>query len=568
MSEKLLERETVSIAAGTANGASKSASSCCGPSTTGQSTVGLSDIGLSEATGTANGASESTSACCGPSSAIGPLPTQTTINLDTAVPCCPQPSDPSESCCTPDSLLKTLQATTEVLAQVSTPIRPAKATAKRVDLPIAIIGGGPIGLAAAAHLHERGESFVLYEAGASVGESILSWGHVKLFSPWAYNVDAASVKLLEANGWQMPDPEVLPTGQELVEDYLQPLANVPELKPHIKLNSKVTFVGRKGLDKMKTADRDDRPFVLHIEHQVEGDGDSEQTWVERVEAGAIIDASGTWSNPNPLGSGGVMAIGEDAVKNHILYGIPDVLGRHRTRYAGKHVLVVGSGHSAMNALLELKLLKDEEPETQITWAIRKEHLHTIFGGGADDALAARGELGSLTKSLVDNGTVTLLTPFFIHEIEQDGETLNVVGSLGEEDKTVTAVDEIITSTGARPDFSFLREVRVQGDAALESVPELAQLIDPNIHSCGTVRPHGEKELRQQEKDFYVIGMKSYGRAPTFLLATGYEQARSVVAGLVGDWEAAERVELNLPETGVCNSSIPLYDQVAPGGTCC
>ena len=47
-------------------------------------------------------------------------------------------------------------------------------------------------------------------------------------------------------------------------------------------------------------------------------------------------------------------------------------------------------------------------------------------------------------------------------------------------------------------------------------------------------------------------MKSYGRAPTFLLRTGYEQVRSVAAALAGDWEAARQVELVLPETGVCN----------------
>jgi hypothetical protein len=79
------------------------------------------------------------------------------------------------------------------------------------------------------------------------------------------------------------------------------------------------------------------------------------------------------------------------------------------------------------------------------------------------------------------------------------------------------------------------------------------LIDPNLHSCGTVRPHGVVELRQPETDFYIVGMKSYGRAPTFLMATGYEQVRSVAAELAGDHAAARDVRLKLPETGVCKT---------------
>ena len=113
---------------------------------------------------------------------------------------------------------------------------------------------------------------------------------------------------------------------------------------------------------------------------------------------------------------------------------------------------------------------------------------------------------------------------------------------------------------------MIREIRADLDSSLESVFDLAELIDPNIHSCGTVRPHGEKELRHPEKDFYIVGSKSYGRAPTFLMATGYEQVRSIVAYLDGDIEAAEKVELDLPQTGVCSSNLNLED--ANGGGCC
>jgi hypothetical protein len=83
--------------------------------------------------------------------------------------------------------------------------------------------------------------------------------------------------------------------------------------------------------------------------------------------------------------------------------------------------------------------------------------------------------------------------------------------------------------------------------------KLGPLIDPEFHSCGTVPPHGAALLAHPDEDFYIVGMKSYGRAPTFLLATGYEQVRSVAAALAGDQEAADTVQLELPETGVCSS---------------
>jgi hypothetical protein len=148
-------------------------------------------------------------------------------------------------------------------------------------------------------------------------------------------------------------------------------------------------------------------------------------------------------------------------------------------------------------------------------------------------------------------------------IKLESVGVSLVGETRDGLETI-AVDEIIATTGARPDLTMLRELRLALDSSLESTETLAPMIDPNIHSCGTVRPHGEAELRQPEKDFYIVGMKSYGRAPTFLLATGYEQVRSVVAALVGDWEAARDVQLNLPETGVCSSDVG----GSGGAACC
>ncbi|WP_282936560.1 NAD(P)-binding domain-containing protein [Paenibacillus sp. RC67] len=410
-------------------------------------------------------------------------------------------------------------------------------------LPVAIIGSGPVGLAAAAHLIARGESFVLFEAGEKVGANIVKWAHVRLFSPWQYNIDKAARKLLISSGWVAPDDSAIPSGKELVESYLMPLAQLSEIKPFIHLQTQVVAISRKGLSKVKTQGREQLPFVIHVKK-------NDKRFI--FEARAIVDASGTWSNPNPVHSDGIFTAEEKSLGSQTYYGIPDILGKDKERYSGKKVLVVGSGHSAINTLLELGTLKEQVSETEIVWALRKSKLEDVYGGRDADSLPARGDLGTRIQQLVESGIVKVITSLHIEELRKNGRKVQVIGSIGRERTSIDEIDEIVSNTGSRPDLSFVREVRVTTDSSLESVLELAPLIDPNVHSCGTVRPHGEKELRQPEKDFYIVGSKSYGRAPTFLMATGYEQVRSVVAALTGDMESAERVELDLPETGVCS----------------
>jgi thioredoxin reductase len=413
------------------------------------------------------------------------------------------------------------------------------------QLPVAIIGGGPVGLAAAAHLIKRNQPFILFESGKTICANILNWGHVKVFSPWEYNIDKASEELLLQTNWESPNKEIVHTGREFYDGYLAPLANLAVLKPFIHTDSKIIAVNRKNMDKMKTSGRNEQPFVLQVQQG------------ERIrffEARAVIDASGTWQNGNPLGAGGLFALGELENATQIYYGIPDVTGRDKERYKNKSTLVVGGGHSAINTILELNNLKEEFPETQIHWVLRKDKISDIYGGQTADALEARGDLGTRIETLINKDRVSVYTPFQLEEIQNTNGTLTLTGSQSGTRKALIGIEEIISNTGTRPDFSFSREVRIDYDSTVESVPELAELIDPNIHSCGTVRPHGEKELRQKERDYYIVGMKSYGRAPTFLMATGYEQVRSVVSALVGDWTAARNVELNLPETGVCSSN--------------
>lgn len=420
-------------------------------------------------------------------------------------------------------------------------------------LPVAIIGAGPVGLAAAAHLAKRGEAFILLEAGEQAGANILTWGHVRLFSPWRYNIDKAASVLLEQHGWQTPDLEALPTGKELVDRYLQPLADIPEIRPHVHFRTKVLSIGRKDIDKMKTANREQLPFIIHAE---------KEDVLTTYEARAVLDASGTWGNPNPANSSGIWLKEEQSLQEQIFYGIPDISGKERERYANKRVAVVGGGHSAINALLDLAQLKEAHPETEIIWIMRRQRMEEAYGGEEKDALAARGALGSRIHQLVDAGKVTVFTPFLIQNVKKSMNKIEVIGSQNGKERIIADVDEIIVNAGNRPDLMMVREIRTWIDAAVESVEALAPLIDPNIHSCGTVRPHGEKELRHAEKDSYIVGAKSYGRAPTFLMATGYEQVRSVAAHLAGDEEAAKKIELDLPETGVC--SVDLKSKIS----CC
>ncbi|MFC5175267.1 NAD(P)-binding domain-containing protein [Nocardioides taihuensis] len=422
-------------------------------------------------------------------------------------------------------------------------------------LPVIVIGAGPVGLAAAAHLRERDLPARVLEQGATAGAAVRDWGHVRLFSPWSELVDPAARRLLEPTGWAAPDPERYPTGAGWAADYLQPLADALGV---VEYDARVTGVARAGRDLVVDAGRDDAPYAVHV---------ATPGGAEVVAARAVVDASGTWSTANPLGADGYPALGEVEHADRIAYRIPDLADpAARDRYAGKHVVVAGTGASAKTVLVALAALAQEAPGTRVSWLVRRPGLGHTFGGGAEDQLAARGALGDRARAAAQSDLVTTRTGFRAARVEADGDRLAVVA---EDGQRVGQVDEVVVTTGFRPDLGFLSEVRLDLDPALQAPTRLAPLIDPNVHSCGTVYPHGAAELAQPEAGLYVVGMKSYGRAPTFLALTGFEQVRSVAATLAGDHEDAARVELVLPETGVCGGA-GLFDEEesAASGGCC
>jgi hypothetical protein len=426
------------------------------------------------------------------------------------------------------------------------------------DLPVAIIGAGPVGMAAAAHLVLRGLTPLVLEAGGDVGHAVEQWQHVRMFSPWAYNIDSASHTLLTAAGWSAPSSVHHPTGEELTRDYLKPLSHVAPLRNQVHYDARVTGVSRYNYDRSRPGPRADAPYILQIA--------SRSGAVRAAKASAVIDCSGTWSRPNPAGAHGLPALGEYRCGNRISYGMPDVSGRDRRQYAGKVTLVVGSGHSAMNAVLGILEVAKQAPNTRIIWAIRRSIDDIQFSSGASDTLEQRRALGQRAYALLSSEFVDVLAPFSIDGIGQPvGAGLCVTGRHRDRSVGIHA-DRMVVATGFRPDFSFVQELRLAMDPVLEAPANLAPAIDPLLHSCCSVPAHGEAVLRHPEEGFYVAGMKSYGRTPNFLLSMGYEQVRSIAAALAGDHAAAQQQMLSSATSAGCSCN-PL-DPNAPSRSHC
>ncbi|TIC85422.1 NAD(P)-binding domain-containing protein [Nocardioides sp. GY 10127] len=431
--------------------------------------------------------------------------------------------------------------------------------------PLVIVGAGPIGLAATAHAVERGLPVVVLEQGSQVGAAVREWGHVRLFSPWAELVDPAAGRLLADAGWSSPEPDVAPTGLDWVQRYLEPLAEVLRTRGAVvRTGARVVGVARRGRDLLVVDGRAEVPFAVHVRSAAGGTGEGTER-EDVVEAAAVVDASGTWGRPGPLGADGWPAPGEAHAADRIAYRVPDLADEAvRRRHAGRHTVVAGAGASAQNALVALGAVAREVPGTRVTWLLRRGSVLRALGAGEADGLAGRGALGLAARAAADATAVTTVTGFRTVAVEAQADgRLRLVPDAGE---PVGDVDEVVAVTGFRPDHDWLAQVRLDLDPELGCPRALADGIHPAHHSCGTVAPHGAALLRQPEEGLYLVGMKSYGRAPSFLAMTGHEQVRSIVAEVGGDHAAAAAVELVLPETGVCGAA-PAFDG-APATSCC
>ena len=403
--------------------------------------------------------------------------------------------------------------------------------------PVAVIGAGPVGLAAAAHLVQRGLPVVIFEAGDGVAANLDSYRHVRLFSPWRYNVDRAARALLADAGWQAPEDDSLPTAGDLVDQYLAPLARTPRSHRMFTFGRASSRSRAPASTRSRTAGRERCAGSCCTCRRPGRARRARQRCDRRVRHLVAAQPARRARSSS--------ARAKSRHESASPTACPTCWAADRARYAGRKVLVVGAGHSAAGNLLALAALAEQAPGTRIAWAVRGKDLRRLFGGGENDGLPARGELGTRLRELVGRGRLEVHHGF--------GIARDSAARQGPADRrrrrgagAIDGIDEIVAATGARPDLALARELRLRFDPWLESTDALAPLIDPNVHSCGTVRPHGHRELAHPEPGFYAIGAKSYGRAPNFLMATGYEQARSVVAALAGDMRAADDVQLELP----------------------
>jgi thioredoxin reductase len=378
---------------------------------------------------------------------------------------------------------------------------------------------------------------------------------VRLFSQWTELMDDSSKRLLAATGWVEPGGGY-PMGGQWISEYLAPLGDA--LGDRVRYGARVVAVGKKGRDRSVDAGREEQPFIVHV---VCADGSE-----ERLEAESVIDASGTWATPSPAGSSGLPALGEKAAaaSGVLGYRIPSM--DDMRVLAGKHVVVVGNGASAKTAISQLARIARQDPSTQITWVLRRGVVGNTFGGGAPDELPERGALGQLAQQHVADGLVNLVIGFRTESVTLDGARAVLTANDG---RSLGPADRVIVLTGFRPDLSILSEVRLDMDLRLQAPARVAAEVDPNIHSCGSIRATGAADLAHPDAGLYIVGAKSYGRAPTFLALTGFEQVRSVAAELAGDHEGAQRVDLVLPETGVCGGAGEFdAPEETLGGSCC
>ncbi|MGH9129717.1 MAG: FAD-dependent oxidoreductase [Acidimicrobiales bacterium] len=394
---------------------------------------------------------------------------------------------------------------------------------------LAILGAGPVGLEAALAAADAGLDFTVYEVGEGVGAHVRAWGHVLLFTPWSLDVSPRMASHLAAAGAEVPAGEECPTGDELVERLLEPVAALPELAPHIRLRTRVDAVGRKGLlkhEEIATAERGARPFRLLCSHAGAD---------EVASAGVVLDCTGTYSQPNLLGDGGIPSAGERSLGGQIRRHLPD-LDDEVGEWAGKTVLLVGAGASAQTAARELAALAEGSPGTKVVWSVRSSD--PSWGAVADDPLPGRAALVDSARSLtagaspaieVRLGTaVSELSPangkVRVGLVDYDLETYDEI-----------EVDKVLSLTGYVGDAGMYRQLQVHECYATAAPINLsAALLGAAGRDCLAQVSHGVDVLRNPEPNFFILGSKSYGRVNQFLLRVGWDQVSEVMAHLVGE----------------------------------
>ena len=412
---------------------------------------------------------------------------------------------------------------------------------------LAILGAGPIGLEAALAAVDAGMPFTLYDAGQGPAANVRAWGHVRLFTPWRMNVSPRMRRHLEAAGEDRPadhEDGACPTGSELAERLYDRVAALPQVAPRVRLGTRVMAVGREGLlkhEEIATAERGRRPFLLLL---AERDGG------ERVEhADVVIDATGTFGQPNSLGDGGIPAPGERQLGGEIRRAIPDLV-RDAADWAGRTVLLAGAGASAQTAVRGLAELARAAPGTRVIWALRRAE--PAWGSPPDDPLPERARLAAAAAELAAGASpaVTVQRGVVVeavaHAAAAAGETEGAArdgrlmvtlgrtrgGGLDGDGAWQVRVDRVLSLTGAVGDHQIYRQLQVhECYATCGPIKLSAALLGAAAGDCLEQTSHGVEALTNPEPGFYILGSKSYGRNNSFLLRVGWDQVTEVFAAL-------------------------------------
>jgi len=404
-----------------------------------------------------------------------------------------------------------------------------------IDTParLAILGAGPIGLEAALYARFLGYDVAIYEQG-DVADSVRRWGHVRMFTPFGMNRSPLGLAAIQAQEerYQPPADDALLTGHEWIERYLLPLSQTDLLTDHLRLQTSVLHIGKEELLKCDLPgheDRGDWSFRLLVRNQA---------GAERIElADAVLDCTGVFHQPGWLGHGGIPAVGEAALRERIEYRLPDILGRDRERYAGKHTLLIGAGSSAATNIVALGELAKQSPGTRVTWVTRREG--PAGAGGpvdviANDRLPQRSELARRANELASNPSVVTYRPATHVESITAGQPAGFQVELSGRHAGTHTFDELLANIGFRPDRDLYRELQVHECYASEGPMKLAAaLAGITSADCLDQQPCGPQSLVNPEPNFYVLGAKSYGRKSNFLLSVGLEQIREVFT-IIGD----------------------------------
>jgi thioredoxin reductase len=397
---------------------------------------------------------------------------------------------------------------------------------------VAILGAGPTGIEAVLAAVDGGFPFTLYEASEDVAGHVRSWGHVRLFSPWSMNISDRMRRHLEAAGRPVPpaDDETCPTGAELVEKILEPVARLPSIAPHLQTGVKVKEIGREGLlkhEEIASQRRADASFRLLLETS---DG-KEKTALAHV----VLDCTGTYSNPNTLGDGGIAAPGEGGLEERIRRHIPDFL-KEPDVWAGQTVLLVGAGHSAQTAATDLARFAELYPGTRVLWALRRAQ--PSWPVVEDDALPERSRLVAEASRLADDpsGPIETLRGVVVDSLARTNGKTTVTLRHKDGSTSAVMVDWVLSLTGSVGDHSIFRQLQVHECYATSGPMKLAAaLLGSACEDCLTQESRGAETLLNPEPNFFILGAKSYGRNATFLMRVGWEQVTEVFGMLGEGW---------------------------------